>query len=310
MSRRHGRFDRQFRSLGHRRHLQGIRPVVAGQGRQDRDFDRAVPPDLHRQAAAARPQFRPSADLGTGPRLRARPAGAAADHRRSRPRRGSAAHGALANPEAEPYGCIRRPQFPGIGWHLRARSLPGHDPAVRRGPAARRAAPGAAAPRRSPAPSRPGWSREGPDRRHKPNPDEQRSMEYQDSTPHRHDRCPPTPRALWPPLRSRSRPRHVHVYCCLGSVTSARMSPFVYRIIELVAGERLVMSAGAEAITDGDDLHLARYAGRRHPHDAAKLTAHARGFVGVASPLMARSMRRANIKDLRQLKAILEAERL
>ena len=28
-------------------------------------------------------QFRPSADLGTGPRLRARPAGAAADHRRS-----------------------------------------------------------------------------------------------------------------------------------------------------------------------------------------------------------------------------------
>jgi hypothetical protein len=33
-----------------------------------------------------------------------------------------------------------------------------------------------------------------------------------------------------------------------------------------------------------------------------------RGFVGVASPLMARSMRRANIKDLQQLKAILEAE--
>jgi hypothetical protein len=33
-----------------------------------------------------------------------------------------------------------------------------------------------------------------------------------------------------------------------------------------------------------------------------------RGFVGVAAPLMARSMRRANIKDLRQLKAILEAE--
>ena len=33
-----------------------------------------------------------------------------------------------------------------------------------------------------------------------------------------------------------------------------------------------------------------------------------RGFVGMASPLMARSMRRANVKDLRQLKAILEAE--
>ena len=34
------------------------------------------------KAAAARPQFRPSADLGTGPRLRAGPAGAATDHRR------------------------------------------------------------------------------------------------------------------------------------------------------------------------------------------------------------------------------------
>ena len=83
---RDGRFDCQFRSLGHRRHLQGVRPVVARQDRQDRDFDRAIPPDLHRKAAAARPQFRPSADLGTGPRLRARPAGAATDHRRSRAR--------------------------------------------------------------------------------------------------------------------------------------------------------------------------------------------------------------------------------
>ena len=62
-----GRFDRQFRGLGHRRHLQGIRPVDAGHGRPHRDFDRAIPPDLHRQAAAARPPVRPSADAWIRP---------------------------------------------------------------------------------------------------------------------------------------------------------------------------------------------------------------------------------------------------
>ena len=34
-----GRFDHQFRCLGHRRHLQGIRTVDAGQGRAYRNFD-------------------------------------------------------------------------------------------------------------------------------------------------------------------------------------------------------------------------------------------------------------------------------
>ena len=81
---RDGRFDCQFRGLGHCRHLQGVRPVVARQDRQDRDFDRAVPPDLYREAAAARPQLWPSAHVRTGPRLRARPPGAAADHSGSR----------------------------------------------------------------------------------------------------------------------------------------------------------------------------------------------------------------------------------
>ena len=32
------------------------------------------------------------------------------------------------------------------------------------------------------------------------------------------------------------------------------------------------------------------------------------GFAGIASPLMERSMRRANLKDLRRLKQTLEAE--
>src|SRR5450755_5142872 len=49
-----GRLDYQFGSLGHRRHLQGVRSIDAGQGRSHRDFDRAIPPALYRQVAADR----------------------------------------------------------------------------------------------------------------------------------------------------------------------------------------------------------------------------------------------------------------
>ena len=132
----------------------GIADIFKGFGQSSlakigkhRDFDRAIPPDLHRQAAAARPQFRPSADLGTGPRLRARPAGAAADHRRSRAGRGSAAHGARPVAGRNHAADLQRSQFQGIGRQVRSRTLPGHDPAVRlhraalsRRAAARRAA--------------------------------------------------------------------------------------------------------------------------------------------------------------------------
>jgi uncharacterized protein YndB with AHSA1/START domain len=87
-----------------------------------------------------------------------------------------------------------------------------------------------------------------------------------------------------------------------------RSLTYTYRIIELVAGERLVMSAA-----EGPFPMETTYTWRDTPDGGTRMTlrnrGRPRGFVGVASPLMARSMRRANVKDLRQLKAILEAER-
>ena len=102
-----------LRGLGHRRHLQGLWAVDAGQDRPHRDFDRTVPPDLYRQAAAARPPVRPPADHGPGPRLRPRPPGAAADHRRSRPGRRSAADGARPVRRRDHARDLRRPQLQG-----------------------------------------------------------------------------------------------------------------------------------------------------------------------------------------------------
>src|SRR3984957_6316709 len=64
-----GRFDHQFRCLGHSRHFQGIRTVDAGQGRSYRNFGRTIPPALHRQVAADRAPVRPPADDGAGPCL-------------------------------------------------------------------------------------------------------------------------------------------------------------------------------------------------------------------------------------------------
>src|ERR1700709_1153925 len=75
-----GRVDHQFRRLGHRGHLQGFWTVDAGQDRPHRDFDRAVPPALYREAAADRPPVRPAPDHGSGARLRPRPPGVAAGH--------------------------------------------------------------------------------------------------------------------------------------------------------------------------------------------------------------------------------------
>ena len=64
---------------------------------------------------------RPAADLGTGARLRTRPPGAAADHRRSRPGRGSAAHGACPVPGRNHAADLQRSQFQG---YWAAHSIP------------------------------------------------------------------------------------------------------------------------------------------------------------------------------------------
>ena len=85
-----------------------------------------------------------------------------------------------------------------------------------------------------------------------------------------------------------------------------RRLAYTYEIIDLVPGERLVMSTAEgpfpmettytwEALADGRTRMTLRNRGQPS------------GFSKLAAPLMASAMRKANRKDLDQLKALLEA---
>jgi uncharacterized membrane protein len=101
-----------------------------------------------------------------------------------------------------------------------------------------------------------------------------------------------------PPVAAGSRVRFVARF--LGRTLS-----YTYEIRELVPGERLVMSTSEgpfpmettyewESAPGGTRMRLRN---RGEPS----------GFAGMAAPLLARAMRRANQKDLERLKALLEA---
>jgi hypothetical protein len=83
-----------------------------------------------------------------------------------------------------------------------------------------------------------------------------------------------------------------------------RRLAYIYEVKELVRGERLVMRT-AEGPFPMETTYTWDDAG-----DATVMTLRNRGapsgFSRIASPLMARAMRRANAKDLARLKAILE----
>lgn len=85
-----------------------------------------------------------------------------------------------------------------------------------------------------------------------------------------------------------------------------RRLEYVYEIRELVPGERLVMSTA-----DGPFAMETTYTWTDTPGDSTRMTLRNRGeptgFARVGAPMMARAMRRANRKDLQQLKRILEA---
>jgi Polyketide cyclase / dehydrase and lipid transport len=85
-----------------------------------------------------------------------------------------------------------------------------------------------------------------------------------------------------------------------------RRLAYTYRITELVPGERLVQSTSTgpfpmettyrwEDFADGGTRMMLRNRGEPS------------GFAGVAAPIMARAMRRANKADLLRLKGLLEA---
>ena len=84
-----------------------------------------------------------------------------------------------------------------------------------------------------------------------------------------------------------------------------RRLAYTYEIVELVPGERLVMRTA-----DGPFPMETTYAWADDGRGGTRMTLRNRGgpsgFSGLAAPLMARAIRRANRKDLARLKGILE----
>jgi hypothetical protein len=85
-----------------------------------------------------------------------------------------------------------------------------------------------------------------------------------------------------------------------------RALTYTYEVVELVPARRLVMRTSEgpfpmETIYEWDDVAT----------DSTQMTlrngGEPSGFSGVAAPVMALAMKRANTKDLRRLKAILES---
>jgi uncharacterized membrane protein len=84
-----------------------------------------------------------------------------------------------------------------------------------------------------------------------------------------------------------------------------RRLAYTYAIVELVPGERLVMRTA-----DGPFPMETTYTWADDGRGGTRMTLRNRGepsgFSGLAAPLLAGAMRRANRKDLERLKAILE----
>lgn len=85
-----------------------------------------------------------------------------------------------------------------------------------------------------------------------------------------------------------------------------RRLAYTYEVIDLVPGERLVMSTA-----EGPFPMETTYTWEAQPDGRTRMTLRNRGqpsgFSKLAAPFMASAMRKANRKDLDQLKALLEA---
>jgi uncharacterized protein YndB with AHSA1/START domain len=82
---------------------------------------------------------------------------------------------------------------------------------------------------------------------------------------------------------------------------------YTYEIVEVVPGERLVMST-----SEGPFPMETTYAWEDTASGGTRMTLRNRGepagFAKVGAPMLSAAMRRANRKDLRRLKAILESQ--
>jgi uncharacterized membrane protein len=85
----------------------------------------------------------------------------------------------------------------------------------------------------------------------------------------------------------------------------SRRIAYTYEITELVPGQRLVMRTA-----EGPFPMETTYTWQPTPRGATRMTLRNRGepsgFAGIAGPVLAAAMRRANRKDLARLKEILE----
>ena len=103
-------------------------------------------------------------------------------------------------------------------------------------------------------------------------------------------------------------PRPLAVGSRLAFVASflGRRLSYTYEIRELVPGERLVMRTATGAFP-----METTYTWASTPAGGTRMTlrnrGEPRGFSRIGSPMMARAMRKANAKDLDQLKQLLEA---
>jgi Polyketide cyclase / dehydrase and lipid transport len=87
-----------------------------------------------------------------------------------------------------------------------------------------------------------------------------------------------------------------------------RRLAYTYEIVELVAGERLVMRT-AEGPFPMETTYTWADDGRGGTRMTLRNRGEPSGFSGLAAPLLASAMRRANRKDLERLKQILETRR-
>jgi len=87
-----------------------------------------------------------------------------------------------------------------------------------------------------------------------------------------------------------------------------RRLAYTYEIAELVPGERLVMRT-AEGPFPMETTYTWEAVGESRTRMTLRNRGEPSGFSKVSAPLMAAAMRRANRKDLAQLKALLERSR-